>query len=289
MINTKTNNKSFIKMWRHLQDCNVENNSFMLDLKDESLKNFKLEDLFIDDKDERNELIDRVINECKNNIWFFFREIVQIGNPIGLYSGLTDETNVSFILNPINCAMIYLYDKKKSFYFNSSYFHNGKNNIFRKYGVTTTLLILSLYEFFISNNHIHLRSNRKVGELKYLINMIKTANFRMFPDATDNDYPFIYTIDKDTFMGEKVEFLIEGDGDFKSFLNVINKIHYGSLIFSIGESSVPFDSFNNDNGDSFVHQMSTILYETYVSQIATLEDIYDNKNDIIKYNKLYVY
>lgn len=115
MINTNTTNKSFINMWRYLQDKNIENNSFMLELHDESLKDFKLEDLEIEDKGKRYTLLEKVKAECKRNIWFFFREIVRIPNPVAISSHQQELGQVHYILNPFEMAMIYSYEKKINF------------------------------------------------------------------------------------------------------------------------------------------------------------------------------
>ena len=54
MYNTKTKNTSFINMWRYLQEINVENNIFMLELKDESLIDFDTEYLSTCGQGERD-------------------------------------------------------------------------------------------------------------------------------------------------------------------------------------------------------------------------------------------
>ena len=43
MINKNTTNKSFISAWHYLQDNGVENNSFMLELKNKKLIDFSYE------------------------------------------------------------------------------------------------------------------------------------------------------------------------------------------------------------------------------------------------------
>lgn len=139
MIYKETKNKSFINMWRYLQDKGVENNSFMLELHDESLKNFKLEDLYIDDKNKRLKLIEKIKNECKNNIWFFFREIVRIPNPIAYNSNLNSIEPSYYILNPTEMMMIYAYDNNISLI-------NKRTN--KHQGIRTTLQLLELYTYF---------------------------------------------------------------------------------------------------------------------------------------------
>ena len=60
------------------------------------------------------------------------------------------------------------------------------------------------------------------------------------------------------------KFIIEEKGEFDSFINVINGIHYGKNIFSIGESKKLFRKLYNNDDDILVNQMSSILFETYV-------------------------
>lgn len=107
----KTTNKSFINMWRYLQRNYVENNLFMLQTISNDLIDFSIEKYRSMNRDDPTFLIYRskVIEEAKNNIWFYFRELVMI----------PDETSLSgykhFELTPESMAMIYLYDKMKSF------------------------------------------------------------------------------------------------------------------------------------------------------------------------------
>ena len=83
MIHKTTKNPSFLNMRYFLQDNNVENDSFMLELYDESLENFDISDLSTGDNKAREALISRVIKECQKNIWFFFREVVRIPCEVG--------------------------------------------------------------------------------------------------------------------------------------------------------------------------------------------------------------
>ena len=107
----KTTNKSFINMWRYLQRNNVENNLFMLETKRKDLIDFSIEKYMSMDRDHPSFLIHRskVIEEAKENIWFYFRELVMV----------PDETSITgykhFELTPEFMMMIYLYDKQKSF------------------------------------------------------------------------------------------------------------------------------------------------------------------------------
>ena len=107
----KTTNKSFINMWRYLQRNYVENNLFMLQTNSPDLVDFSIEKYRSFDKDDPMFQIYRskVIQEAKENIWFYFRELAV----------MPDETSITgykrFELTPESMMMIYLYDKNKSF------------------------------------------------------------------------------------------------------------------------------------------------------------------------------
>ena len=107
----KTTNKSFVNMWRHLQKYKIENNLFMLQVLDDGLVDFSIEKYMSMDRDDPTFQIyrNRVIEEARNNIWFYFRELVMV----------PDEESLSgykhFELSPATMLMIYLYDKKASF------------------------------------------------------------------------------------------------------------------------------------------------------------------------------
>lgn len=108
---TKTTNKSFINMWRYLQRNKIENNLFMLQTNRKDLVDFSIEKYNSMDKESPSFLIYRskLIDEVKDNIWFYFRELVMV----------PDEYSITgykhFELTPESMMMIYLYDKHKSF------------------------------------------------------------------------------------------------------------------------------------------------------------------------------
>lgn len=135
MYDKNTKNKSFVDMWRCLQDQGIENNNFMLKLINPELEGFDINDLKTEDKVKRAELLDKVVDECMKNIWFFFREVVRIPNEMGTLVGIEDHHS-PFILNPINMAMIYLYDYNQDFI---------ACNILNSGGTTTTLNLLKIY------------------------------------------------------------------------------------------------------------------------------------------------
>jgi hypothetical protein len=98
-------------MWRYLQRNNTQNNIFMLQTIRKELVDFSIEKYLSMDREDPSFKIYKsmVIEEIKENIWFYFREIVMIpdSNSITGYK--------HFELTEENMKMIYLYDKQKSF------------------------------------------------------------------------------------------------------------------------------------------------------------------------------
>lgn len=175
MIDTTTKNKSFIFAWRFLQDKNIYNNDFMLQLNDETLQGFELSDIDqIEDAKERNELIQKVLTECKNNIWFFFREIVRIGNGVTNSIGF-HENDSRFILSPLSAKLIYLYDKNQNFIVTQSAL--DKNH----YGLTTLIHLLSFFNFnFRSSQTIPVIMDNTISDDYSIIKGIYKSNYRLF-------------------------------------------------------------------------------------------------------------
>lgn len=111
----KTENKSFIDMWHHLQRYNIENNIFMLGTRDSMLLEFSMDkwNSFPRATDSDYKVIEsfryRLIDEIRENIWFYFREIVFV----------PDKENPGkfrhFNLTPQTMMMIYLYINNSSY------------------------------------------------------------------------------------------------------------------------------------------------------------------------------
>lgn len=119
MKQTNTTNRSFINVWHNIQDkevqpVNVSDNGFMLELKNEKLDGIELENL--SDYDLETELYYReaIQEECKNNVWYFFREILRIPNDLNIATG--NYTNASkFTLTEKSLDLIWAYDNGYSF------------------------------------------------------------------------------------------------------------------------------------------------------------------------------
>ena len=180
MINKNTQNKSFINMWRYLQTEEVENNIFMLTLNDESLRDFKLEDLCTNDKDKRSILFQKIHEECRQNIWFFFRELIKIPNPVAYHSHQNSICDSYYVLNPDEMKIIYAYEHDIS--------------ILKKIddvpkGIKTTIYLLELYHYlFRSDNEYGILSYSNYINFISSLNIILNTNMSSIPqfDLIDN-------------------------------------------------------------------------------------------------------
>lgn len=124
-----TKNDSFINMVQLLKDDGVENNKFFLTLRDTSLRDL---DPHSDNLTKEQKL--KIILECINNPWYFFREIMRV--PV---SGSKEVA--PFNLNRANLASIWCY-------FNSiDHFKQAPRDTY----TTTTNLSIVLYDLFYTD------------------------------------------------------------------------------------------------------------------------------------------
>ena len=152
MINKNTTNKSFISAWHYLQDNGVENNSFMLELKNKKLIDFSYEKFMNEErtKEETIELREMILNEVKENIWFFFREIVRIPYSLDQFKSKNfDNSNlngsVPFQLTEMSLCIIYLYSKGKDIFIKRQYANDQSNVIFK---------LLEIYEIITNSDYV---------------------------------------------------------------------------------------------------------------------------------------
>lgn len=193
MYNTKTKNLSFITMWHYLQDQGIENNIFMLELKDESLINFDITDLYTNDKEEKSELLYKVRQECKNNIWFFFREVVRIPNVLSSTMHYR-ENYPRFVLTPELMFLIYAYEHNLSIIADYKY----------QKGYYTLTLLLELYHKFIldwTNYIIYYLSDIFMKDNKYEKSLL-SSNFSIL---NGNDVESVMLHDKRHFYDKSTK------------------------------------------------------------------------------------
>ena len=193
MYNTKTKNLSFITMWHYLQDQGIENNIFMLELKDESLINFDITDLYTNNKEEKSELLYKVRQECKNNIWFFFREVVRIPNVLSSTMHYR-ENYPRFVLTPELMFLIYAYEHNLSIIADYKY----------QKGYYTLALLLEIYHKFIldwSNYIIYYLSDIFMKDNKYEKSLL-SSNFSIL---NGNDVESVMLHDKRHFYDKSTK------------------------------------------------------------------------------------
>jgi hypothetical protein len=165
MIDKSTKNESFISMWRYLQNLEVDNSYFMLELKNEKL-------LAVDNVYDqiRNEIFDEMIE----NPWYLFRELLRFQSQISKYWSISSFNEERFCLTPIATAMIFLYIHKLNFFVITTRKHAGVHSV---------LHILTLYSKLC--NEIYSFQCKESDELvqKSLenINEIASSNFKIFP------------------------------------------------------------------------------------------------------------
>ncbi len=92
-----TSNKSFLRMYMVLKKMGVRNNKFFLIILDKDLKGIDPYNL----QDDSIELKLRIVQECKRNPWYFFRNVIRVP--------ASGSDGIPFELNRANLGMIWLY------------------------------------------------------------------------------------------------------------------------------------------------------------------------------------
>lgn len=299
MIDTTTKNKSFIVVWRFLQDKNIDNNDFMLQLNDESLQGFELSDIDkIEDAKERNGLIQKVLTECKNNIWFFFREIVRIGNGVANSIGF-HENDSKFILTPLTAKLIYLYDKNQNFIVTQSIMNNNH------YGLTTLIHLLSFFNFnFRSSQTIPVIMDNAISDDHAMIKGIYKSNYRLFSvmdynnldinkkiikirsdekyslyfDDTDDHYMFgINNVNNPIFLYRMIKLCYENEKNHL-FMKVVNRYNIPTTFKSLIYPSLSKKININDGSiiDEYIGDLISISEDMMIIKDSDYKSIFDN-------------
>ena len=197
MINKNTKNKSFISAWHYLQDQGVENNSFMLELKNKKLADFSYDKFMNEErtKEQTIELRDMILKEVKENIWFFFREIVRITyNLEGFKSSNFDNSDlfgsIPFHLTEKSLSLIYLYSKGVNIFLKKPDKDEETEFLFR---------LFEIYEIIKNPDSVmesfdNINSNERLYDLYYhfhnIIPLVQSPeDFNKF---VTSEYPTIY-------------------------------------------------------------------------------------------------
>lgn len=148
-IDKNTKNLSFRRIYYYIQNNESCNNyDFLLKTINPELLDFDYDE-FMSRGDNKANQRSIIKNECRENIWFFFREIVRIPNDMNYIYSI--PSNTRYVLNLTEMKMIYAYDNCKGFVtFNPKV--NSEENAGSGTdiaGITTTLCLLKLYEDYI--------------------------------------------------------------------------------------------------------------------------------------------
>jgi hypothetical protein len=135
-IHKETTNQSFLDMHHYLKSIGVQNNDFMLALLDAGLAGIDPRDPLLSPA-----MKSRVLMECRNNYWYYIREVVRIPD-----QGGDINSGKRYKLHRGNLAMNYL------FMFNMNQFVEMP----RQHGKTVAALVryLWVYNFGTSNSEI---------------------------------------------------------------------------------------------------------------------------------------
>ena len=97
IIDTQTRNKSFIRLAALYREMGVENNAFILQLHNPALQGVDPHD-----PDLSVEMMGLIAIECKENFFFFIREVMRV-------PGGTEDDPIPFIANRGNIALFWLF------------------------------------------------------------------------------------------------------------------------------------------------------------------------------------
>lgn len=177
VIHYETSNKSFLRLAEVYHAMGIENNCFHLSLLDPSLKNVNPHDpnLDIDTKA-------RIVAECKDNLWYYLREVIRIPVPGSLEP-------IMFEANRCNIAIYWL-------------FLNHVMTlvvILRQTGKTTTLVGLTSYLLNggATNTFINLLTKNEALKAETLAKV--KAVFEELPDYAN------FSTKKDIFNSDEVK------------------------------------------------------------------------------------
>lgn len=178
MIHYSTTNSSFLEMSKNLKRNGIKNNNFMLTLLNPNLEK-------IDPFDDNPIDIEKaIIEECKNNFWYFIREVVRIPYEDGSINKLTlDKGNMAMFYNSIN------------------HIDSWRTKIRHSYA-TLSVEIFMLYKFLFSNGK-EILIGKNSNSLTKQLSKIYTI-YSLLPDSILMNYDCIVDnstlVDKDSII-----------------------------------------------------------------------------------------
>lgn len=275
MHNTKTKNKSFIKLWRELQKLDIDGAEEILYTKNSELDGVDIFDIYEDSCTNIQDFNAKLVEECKENIWFFFREVVKI--PIIN----TSDEYTRYIINIPTYMLIKNYIKgiptilvKEDFMPNS--------------GIKTTLLLLTLYNdliikgksvmnlYHVFKHSMVTRDIVKLLDFNFDVFLTLPNNYRPIILLDNIYYPEKYDNDFTTFMVKK---------DYANFItNLVISINNSEQCKYIGFVDT-FETLNVKDLTNSTEKTLKRVYDTILSKNMTEYKI-SISDDFVKLNKL---
>lgn len=276
-IHYTTKNKSFIKLAEIYYQMGVKNNAFHLSILDKGLMD-------IDPFDENLpiEIKARILSECKNNFWYFLREILRIPVPGSLVP-------IQFEANRANIALYWLF------------FNHVMTLIviLRQTGKTTTLMSLVTYllNFGTTNTFINLLTKSEglkaetLGKVKSLFEELpEYLNFSTKKDIFNSDEIKILKLDNKFKGSLSSSSPKQAEKVGRGFTSPINLIDEGAFIDNIAIAMGAMLMSGNAartaaaaNGKPYGTIIATTAGNTddrdgkYIFQLATAATVFDEK------------
>lgn len=283
MNDTRTKNKSFIKLWRELQRNEIDGAEEILYTKNNELDGIDIFDIYDGSNTDIQNFNAKLIEECKQNIWFFFREVVKI--PIID----TSEEYTRYIINVPSYMLIKNFIKgiptilvKEDFMPNS--------------GIKTTLLLLTLYNdlilkgksvmnlYNVFRNNMITRDTMKLLDFNFDVFLTLPNNYRPIVLLDAIYYPEKYNNDFTVFITK---------GDYTNFItNLIVSIkssEHCKYIGYIEKFETPdVKDLNNSTEKTLKRVYDTILSKNMTEYKISISDDFVELNKLNDKNKIVV-
>jgi len=161
MIDITTKNKSFKNVRNELYDAGIENCDFLLKLNDRDLMHIPENPAEWD-----KPLREKIAKECKDNFWFFVREIIRIPSELNIRYKDPYEYCPRFTLRLNTLRLFYAYTE------NADIIYKTNND----QSINEAIAILLIYDFIIKESLYPNYDNFVPKEIEDIINRISDLN-----------------------------------------------------------------------------------------------------------------
>lgn len=161
MIDITTKNKSFKNMRNELYDAGIFNCDFLLKLNDRDLMHIPENPAEWD-----KTLREKIAKECKDNFWFFVREIIRIPSELNIRYKDPYEYCTRFTLRLNTLRLFYAYTE------NADIIYKTNND----QSINEAIAILLIYDFIIKGSLYPNYDNFVPKEIEDIINRISELN-----------------------------------------------------------------------------------------------------------------